>query len=230
MAAPREATGNAGSRFRPASLRPGVNVVQGPGDEVVLRRYRTHQAVAVSPGELESARVEPGHVNGDGVFDVDKALIGHRELNRKGVAVHGEIDFFAIEQGPYHAQVFLELGKAYRRLPHQPLGGVAGADAEKGPAGREAIDSRDTVGGDRCDTGTDDRYAGADADGAGLLSSQGHIGITVRPDHLTIGNPSVGVAEVLGVRYHPHIVNLGRNTNAKFHALPSSRSAKHQDY
>ena len=59
------------------------------------------------------------------------------------------VDLLAVQQGAQHAQVLAELARLHRVLAHDAHGGVAGADAEEGAAGRELVDGGDRMGGDR---------------------------------------------------------------------------------
>ena len=75
--------------------------------------------------------------------EAEEAHIPVLEPDRARRAVMAEFDFLAMQQAAHHAQILPEGRRLHRLQAHDAHGGVAGADAEEGAAGRQAVDGRD---------------------------------------------------------------------------------------
>ena len=194
--------------------------------EAGVGRHRHDQALAVLPGQSLGLGTETGHVQRDGLLDIDELVVLHQKLDRMGLTLPGEVNLLAAQQAAQHPQIVGELLEFHRLVAHQPGGRVAGADAQEGPARSQLVDGGDAVGRDRRQAGAGNRHPGSDLHATGLLGGQGQNRITVRPDHLTVGYPGVRVAQVLGVGDIADLVDLRGSTNPKIHpAAPQSHRA-----
>ena len=107
-----------------------------------------------------------------------------QELNLLTHTAVGVINRLAVEQCTHYAEVFAKFLNRHWVLAHHAHCGMASADAEKHSAGRNLIDGRDRMCGDRRDARAGNCDPGADLDAFCIGRDQRQGGVAVRPDHL----------------------------------------------
>jgi len=135
-------------------------------------------------------------------------------------AAKGVLNRLAMQQRAHNFQVLAELGDRHWVLPHHAHRGVPGADAQERAAGRDLVDARDGVRGDRRQTRASNRYPRTDLDPARIGRRQRERRVAVGPDHLRVRNPGSVEAQVLGVADELPLINVRVDTDSKFHHIP----------
>ena len=125
--------------------------------------------------------------------------------------------FVTTQQWTDGGEVAVEPGDSLGRQAHHAHGGIAGADAEEGSAGCQGVDRGDARGVVGRRTCTGDRDTGAEVDTAGTRRGESQGGVAVRPQHLAVGQPGVGVAEFLGTHHVVDVVDVGGDAHADVH-------------
>ena len=204
-------------------LRPGLHPVEIARHDAQGLRARADAPVAELARDLERPRPVGRDMDRHRRLEADEAHLPVLEPDRPRHAVMGELDLLAVEEPAHDAEIVPEGGGFHRLVSHDAHGGVARADAEKGAAGREAVDGGDRMRGHRGEPRARYRHAGAEADARGVGGRQRQHGVAVRPDHLAVRRPAGIVAELLGELQRLPLVDLGVDHRAELHGgfLPS---------
>src|SRR5271156_852903 len=94
-------------------------------------------AVAEFAGRAQRLRPVGRDVDRDGLIEVDEVTVAMEKLYLARLAGVSVVDLLAVEQRAHHAQIFAELTRRHRVLPHHTHRGMAGADTQKDAAGRK---------------------------------------------------------------------------------------------
>jgi hypothetical protein len=127
------------------------------------------------------------------------------------------VDFLAMEQRAQHTQILAERLGLDRVLAHDPHGGVARADAEKNPAGRELVDRGDGMRRHRREPNASHRDTRSQPNARGIGSRQRKRRVGVGIEHLGVGRPGTVVAHRLQIDEQRPVADARRDRDTEFH-------------
>ena len=169
-------------------------------------------------GERQRLRPEPRNVERNVVRKIDEALVGHHMPNRDRVFAVRRL--LAFQQWLERREIVVVGRYALRRQPHDPHRGIAGAHAKERATRCNRVDRRNAGGVHRSRPRTCHRNAGTQVDAIGLAGRQRQCGITVRPQHLTVSQPSMAVTQFLGALDITDVSDVRRHTDTHIHTNP----------